>query len=90
MVQIIVGAEYIVCTHCLIIVGAAAPTEPVVPTLMNVVTTLSKGCILVSLDCTLLQRRSHVANVANVISCLVVVIIRFVDVVWIRCHNVFP
>ena len=56
----------------------------------NVVTTLSKGCILVSLDCTLLQRRSDVANVANVISCLVVVIIRFVDVVWIRCHNVFP
>ena len=34
LVQIIVGAEYIACTHCLIIVGAAAPTEPMVPTLM--------------------------------------------------------
>ena len=32
----IVGAEYIVCTHCQIIVGAAAPTEPMVPTLMVV------------------------------------------------------
>ena len=32
--QIIAGAEYIACTHCLIIAGAAAPTEPMVPTPM--------------------------------------------------------
>ena len=45
MVQIIVGAEYIACTHCPIIVGAAAPTEPMVPTLMVIViaTQMDKG-----------------------------------------------
>ena len=32
--QNIVGAEYIVCTHCLNIVGASAPTAPMVPTPM--------------------------------------------------------
>ena len=33
--QNIVGVEYIVCTHCLNIVGAGAPTAPMVPTPMT-------------------------------------------------------
>ena len=33
--QNIVGAEYIACTHWLNIVGAAAPTAPMVPTPMG-------------------------------------------------------
>ena len=32
--QNIVGKEYIICTHWINIVGAAAPTVPMVPTLM--------------------------------------------------------
>ena len=37
LLQNIVGAEYIVCTHWLNIVGATAPTAPMVPTPMKCV-----------------------------------------------------
>ena len=41
LLQVIVGAEYIVCTHWLNIVGAAgAPTAPMVPTPMFTVSVL--------------------------------------------------
>ena len=32
LLENVVGAEYIICTHWLNIVGAAAPTAPMVPT----------------------------------------------------------
>ena len=56
------GAEYIACTHCPIIVGAAAPTEPMVPTLMLHVIGVAKA----------LKRYSRIAfTSADVVSLLV-------------------
>ena len=54
----------------------------------DVVATLSKRCNLVSFNCTLSQRRDDVTNVVEHRGRLEVAILRFVDVVPIRCHNV--